>query len=54
MPKQVLASHLGMTGEILSRLLAKFEEDNLAASECRKLRVLSIEDMKYISEFGRA
>ncbi|MCL5103086.1 MAG: Crp/Fnr family transcriptional regulator [Armatimonadetes bacterium] len=54
MPKQVLASHLGMTGETLSRLLARFEEDHLATSQGRKLKVLSIEELEDLAQFGRA
>ncbi|MCE5200420.1 MAG: Crp/Fnr family transcriptional regulator [Armatimonadota bacterium] len=48
MPKQVLASHLGMTGETLSRLLARFEEDNLLQVQGRKVKVTSIEELKEI------
>ncbi|MHB9036764.1 MAG: Crp/Fnr family transcriptional regulator [Armatimonadota bacterium] len=52
MPKQVLASHLGMTGETLSRLLARFEEDELVVVQGRKLKIRSIEDMQDLAEFG--
>lgn len=52
MPKQVLASHLGMTGETLSRLLAKFEADGLIASQGRKVKLRSIRDLREIAEFG--
>ncbi len=52
MPKQVLASHLGMTGETLSRLLARFEADGTIATEGRKIRVLSIEDLSDIALYG--
>jgi CRP/FNR family transcriptional regulator len=53
MPKQVLASHLGMTGETLSRLLARFEEDELVIVQGRKLTLLSIEDLQDLAEFGQ-
>lgn len=53
MPKQVLASHLGMTGETLSRLLARFEEDRLIATQGRSVKVLSVEDLTDLAEYGR-
>ena len=53
MPKQVLASHLGMTGETLSRLLARFEEDHLITAQGRKLKLLSTEDLRDLAEYGR-
>ena len=52
-PKQVLASHLGMTGETLSRLLARFEEDHLITAQGRKLKLLSTEDLRDLAEYGR-
>ena len=52
MPKQVLASHLGMTGETLSRLLARFEADDLIMVKGRKLKILLIDELKDIAEFG--
>ncbi len=54
MPKQVLASHLGMTGETLSRLIARFEADEVVSAKGRKLTVLSIEDLNDIAEWGRS
>lgn len=51
-PKQTLASHLGMTGETLSRLLARFEADGVISSEGRRLKVLSIDDLRDIAEGG--
>ena len=53
MPKQVLASHLGMTGETLSRLLARFEADGLIRSQGRKLTILSASELRDLAEFGR-
>lgn len=49
MPKQVLASHLGMTGETLSRLLARFEADGLLSTEGRRVRVLAVKELADIS-----
>ena len=54
MPKQVLASHLGMTGETLSRLLARFEADDLIVVKGRVLRVQAVDELRDISEFGAA
>jgi CRP/FNR family transcriptional regulator len=48
-PKQVLASHLGMTGETLSRLLARYEEDGLIEVQGRRIKIISIEDMEETS-----
>lgn len=53
MPKQVLASHLGMTGETLSRLLARFEADGVLTVKGRKLTILSTEALRDVAEFGR-
>jgi CRP/FNR family transcriptional regulator len=50
MPKQMLASHLGITGETLSRLIARFEADGLISAEGRKIRVISKEDLAAIAE----
>ncbi len=50
MPKQTLASHLGITGETLSRLIARFEADGLISVEGRRIRVLSREDLIAIAE----
>ena len=52
MAKQVLASHLGMTGETLSRLLARFEADDLIMVQGRVLKVLSVEELRNVAEFG--
>lgn len=52
MPKQTLASHLGMTGETLSRLLAKFEADGLITSRGRRVALRSIDDMRELADFG--
>ena len=52
MPKQVLASHLGMTGETLSRLLARFEAENLILSKGRTVRVMSLQALREVAEFG--
>ena len=48
MPKQMLASHLGITGETLSRLLARFEADGIIVSQGRRIKVLSVRDLKEI------
>ena len=53
MPKQVLASTLGMTGETLSRLLARFEAEGLMLTRGRRVKVLSIEAVREVAEFGR-
>lgn len=52
MPKQILASHLGITGETLSRLLARFEADGIVSPLGRKVQVRSIDDLKEVAEFG--
>ena len=52
MPKQMLASHLGITGETLSRLLAKFEAEGLITARGRKVQLRSIEDLRELAEFG--
>jgi len=52
MPKQVLASHLGMTGETLSRLLARFEADGLITARGRRVKMVSIHDLQEMAEFG--
>jgi CRP/FNR family transcriptional regulator len=54
MPKRVLASHLGMTGETLSRLLARYEEDGLIEVQGRKLKILSIGDLENVAGFENA
>jgi len=53
MPKQVLASHLGMTGETLSRLLARFEAEGILTTQGRKVKVRSVDDLTDLAEFGR-
>lgn len=52
MPKQVLASHLGMTSETLSRLIARFEIEGLISTEGRKLKINSIEELSEIAHYG--
>ncbi len=52
MPKQVLASHLGMSGETLSRLIAKFEADGLIIATGRRVTLLSIDGLREMREFG--
>ncbi len=52
MPKQVLASHLGMTGETLSRLLARLEADGLIASRGRRVQLKSIEGLQELADYG--
>lgn len=54
MPKQVLASHLGMTSETLSRLLARFEAEGLVEGHGRKLKILSEDEIRDVAESGRA
>ncbi|MEN6357505.1 MAG: helix-turn-helix domain-containing protein [Armatimonadota bacterium] len=49
MNKQVPASHLRMTGETLSRLLARYEEDGLIEIQGRKLKIISIGDMEDVA-----
>jgi len=53
-PKQVLASHLGMTGETLSRLLARFEADGLIISRGRRVKLVSVDDLQELAEYGPA
>lgn len=52
MPKQVLASHLGMTGETLSRLLARFEAEGLIVSRGRRVQLRSVEGLQELADFG--
>lgn len=52
MPKQTLASHLGMTGETLSRLLARFEADGLIVARGRRVKLVSVDDLRELAEFG--
>jgi len=52
MPKQVLASHLGMTGETLSRLLARFEAEGLIASRGRRVQIRSMEKLHELADYG--
>lgn len=51
--KQVLASHLGMTGETLSRLLARFEAEGLIVMRGRRIKLVSVEELREMAEFGR-
>ncbi len=52
MPKQTLASHLGMTGETLSRLLAKFEAEELITSRGKRVVLRSIDDLRELADYG--
>ena len=52
MPKQILASHLGISGETLSRLLAKFEADGIIYSQWKSVQIRSIERLREIEDFG--
>lgn len=52
MPKQVLASHLGMSGETLSRLIARFESDGIIITQGRKVKILLADELKEIAEYG--
>ena len=52
--KQVLASHLGMTGETLSRLLARFEAEGLIAVQGRRIKLASLRELREMADFGRA
>jgi CRP/FNR family transcriptional regulator, dissimilatory nitrate respiration regulator len=54
MPKQVLASHLGMTGETLSRILARLETDEVIETRGKRVAILVPEELQEIAEFGRA
>lgn len=53
-PKQVLASHLGMTGETLSRILARLEADEMIETRGRSVVVLNRDELQEIADFGRA
>lgn len=53
MPKQVLASHLGMTGETLSRLLTRLEADGMIETQGRRVAILAPDDLRDIADFGR-
>ncbi len=47
--KQMIASHLGIAGETLSRLLARFEADGIIEVSGRTIRLLSIESLRTIA-----
>lgn len=47
--KQMLASHLGITGETLSRLLARFEAEGFIEVAGRKIRILSPKGLRRLS-----
>lgn len=53
-PKQLLASHLGITGETLSRLLARFEAEGILETQGRRVRVLSFQKLTKAAENGVA
>jgi len=54
MPKQVLASHLGMTGETLSRLLARLETDGVIETRGKQIVVTSPRDLQDVADFGQS
>jgi CRP-like cAMP-binding protein len=47
--KQVLAAHLGIAGETLSRLLARFEASGLVQLSGRKIRLLAPERLRSVA-----
>ncbi|MGQ9456014.1 MAG: Crp/Fnr family transcriptional regulator [Armatimonadota bacterium] len=47
--KRMLASHLGITGETLSRLLARFEAEGFIEVVGRKIRILSLKGLRRLS-----
>ena len=51
-PKNVLASHLAMSNETLSRLLARFEAHGLIAVNGRVIRILDGRELRGLAEFG--
>lgn len=51
-PKNVLASQLGISNETLSRLLARFEAQGLIAPEGRRMKLLDMRELKELAEFG--
>lgn len=53
-PKNVLASQLGISSETLSRLLARFEAQGLIASKGRNLSILNISELEELARFGSA
>ncbi len=53
-PKQVLASHLGMTGETLSRLLARFEADGLIVARGKRVKLVSTDELQDLADYGAA
>jgi len=46
MPKQVLAAQLGMSSETLSRLLTRFEAENLIETQGRRFWVLDQDSLR--------
>lgn len=49
-PKNILASQLGVSSETLSRLLTRFEAEGLIESEGRGIKLLNLREMKEIAE----
>ena len=53
MPKQTLASHLGMSGETLSRILARLESEQVIEAIGRKVTIIASDDLLEMAESGR-
>jgi CRP/FNR family transcriptional regulator len=52
-PKQVLASHLGMTGETLSRILARLEADSVIETRGKSVVIIAPDELRDIADFGK-
>lgn len=50
MPKNVLASHLGITSETLSRLIARFEANNIIETHGKSLKIISYKQLYSIAD----
>lgn len=51
-PKSTLAAELAISSETLSRLLTRFEAQGLIASEGRHIRILDMDGLKDVSDWG--
>jgi CRP/FNR family transcriptional regulator, dissimilatory nitrate respiration regulator len=51
-PKNVLASQLGISNETLSRLLARFEAQGLISASGKKITLLDRQELEELAEYG--
>jgi CRP/FNR family transcriptional regulator, dissimilatory nitrate respiration regulator len=53
-PKNVLASHLGISNETLSRLLARFEAQKLISARGKSIQLLDCRELADLARYGAA